>query len=173
MIHLTEARKNADVKDWLKSYRTTTRNLENHIRHFERIRGAINRYDSSFGRATKATQTWGGAKTRRTSFTDDRADAILDLIEAEASASKGDYDGNFDWLFDDMAELASSGRAVLAAINSVGNAYHKDCLFRRYVSGDKWEKIAIDMSVSVDTVYKWHGAALEEIKRKGVYKHGE
>lgn len=171
---LTEPRKNQDVRLWLKGYRSNMRNLDNHIKTYERYRAKVDRYETAFSRATKCTQTWGAKLTgKQRNFTNSTADAVLEMIEASAAAARGEYDGFFDWLVDDLSALASSGREVLAAINSLSNADHKDTLFRRYIAGDAWEKISLDMCVSLDTVYKWHGHALEELKQKGVYQHSE
>ena len=171
---MTEPRKNQDVRLWLKRYRSDMRNLDNHIKVYERYRAKVDRFDAAFSRATKCTQTWGtGITGKRRNFTDSTADDVLEMIEQAASASRGDYDGLFDWLIDDLASLAASGREVLAAINGLSHPDHKDALFRRYINGDPWEKIALDMGVSVDSVYKWHGHALDELKQKGVYQHSE
>ena len=166
---MTEPRKNQDVRLWLKGYRSNMRNLDNHIKVYERYRAKVDRYEAAFSRATSATQKWGtGIKGNQRNFSDKTADAVLEMIEASATASRGDYDGLFDWLVEDLSALASSGREVLAAINNLSHADHKDALFRRYIVGDAWEKIALDMGVSVESVYKWHGHALDELKEKGV-----
>lgn len=170
---MEQTRNNADIRDWLRGYRSTARNLENHIKQYERVRLKMDRYDKAFSKATNATQNWSGIFPQKRWYCDERADAILELIEAKAAAGRDDFNSYFDWLMDDLAALAASGREILAAISSLDNADHKDALFRRYICGDTWEKISLDMSVSVDTVYKWHGHALEELKQKGVHQHSK
>ena len=48
------------------------------------------------------------------------------------------------------------------AFNRIGNVSDKD----QYVNGEKWEKIAVELSFSIAQVYRIHGAALLDFAEK-------
>ena len=55
------------------------------------------------------------------------------------------------------------------AFNRIGNVSDKDqqnILIARYVNGEKWEKIAVELSFSIAQVYRIHGAALLDFAEK-------
>lgn len=55
------------------------------------------------------------------------------------------------------------------AFNRIGNVSDKDqqnILIARYVNGEKWEKIAVDLNFSIAQVYRIHGAALLDFAEK-------
>lgn len=55
------------------------------------------------------------------------------------------------------------------AFNRIGNVSDKDqqnILIARYVNGEKWEKITVELSFSIAQVYRIHGAALLDFAEK-------
>lgn len=55
------------------------------------------------------------------------------------------------------------------AFNRIGNVSDKDqqnILIARYVNGEKWERIAVDLNFSIAQVYRIHGAALLDFVEK-------
>lgn len=55
------------------------------------------------------------------------------------------------------------------ALNRISNVSDKDqqnILIARYVSGEKWERIAVDLNFSIAQVYRIHGAALLDFAEK-------
>ena len=49
---------------------------------------------------------------------------------------------------------------VKAAINTVPSEKYRELLERRYIYGQKWEQIAIDMNYSCRNIWYMHGKAL-------------
>lgn len=56
-------------------------------------------------------------------------------------------------------------KRIVREIEAVPNEQQRDILFRRYVLFDKWERIAVDMDVSIRYVYMLHGKALKAFEK--------
>lgn len=54
---------------------------------------------------------------------------------------------------------------ITAVIDKVPDSLYVDILYRRYVHGQTWEKIAEEMNYAIRHVYRLHGQALREVSR--------
>lgn len=61
---------------------------------------------------------------------------------------------------DEIDELLIVKSEVKAAINTVPNEKYRELLERRYIRGQKWEQIAVDMNYDYSWVLRLHGKAL-------------
>lgn len=55
---------------------------------------------------------------------------------------------------------------ILKAIYCLRNCTYRIVLIKRYINFDGWNKIADDMSYSTAQIYRLHGYALQEMRRK-------
>jgi DNA-directed RNA polymerase specialized sigma subunit len=62
-----------------------------------------------------------------------------------------------------IAQSAGLYMQILQAIESVEDVTLQNLLHRRYIDGEKWEEIAVDMHYSYMHVCRLHGQALEKI----------
>ena len=65
----------------------------------------------------------------------------------------------------EMSALLDAKDRIVKQIESLKKEKHKDVLFKRYVMFERWEKIAVDMDITVRYVYKLHGSALKEFEK--------
>lgn len=63
-----------------------------------------------------------------------------------------------------IAQSAGLYMQILQAIESVEDVTLQNLLHRRYIDGEKWEEIAVDMHYSWQWVHKLHKRALNVIK---------
>lgn len=56
-------------------------------------------------------------------------------------------------------------REIRAVIEQVENKDYKQLLHRRYIEGNTWEQIAVDMHYSYRGITKMHGRALPEVDK--------
>jgi DNA-directed RNA polymerase specialized sigma24 family protein len=68
-------------------------------------------------------------------------------------------------LYKYKAEAETALREILAAIDSLKDERQKEVLTRRYINGDAFNKICVDMSYSDTQVFVQHGRALLEVNR--------
>ena len=68
-------------------------------------------------------------------------------------------------LYKYKAEAETALREILAAIDSLKDERQKEVLTRRYINGDEFNKICVDMSYSDTQVFVQHGRALLEVNR--------
>ena len=68
-----------------------------------------------------------------------------------------DYAEDVDKL---MREMIAARQRVEVLIASVPDAVQREVLTRRYIIGQRWESIAIDMDYEVRHIYRLHGNAL-------------
>ena len=61
------------------------------------------------------------------------------------------------------ADAVTALREILAAIDSLKDERQKEVLTRRYINGDEFNKICVDMSYSDTRVFVLHGRALIEV----------
>jgi hypothetical protein len=54
---------------------------------------------------------------------------------------------------------------IIDLIDSVPSAVYRDILFRRYISCEKWETIALGMNYSTMQIWRLHGKALLCVQR--------
>ena len=65
-----------------------------------------------------------------------------------------------------IAELVDLKGDALNRISNVSDKDQQNILIARYVSGEKWERIAVDLNFSIAQVYRIHGAALLDFAEK-------
>lgn len=63
----------------------------------------------------------------------------------------------------DIDRLQAIKRRVQDAIKTVPNAKQRAVLTRRYINGQTWERIAVDLGISYQWVCELHGRALQNI----------
>ena len=68
-------------------------------------------------------------------------------------------------LYQYKAEAETALREILAAIDSLKDERQKEVLTRRYINGDKFNKICVDMHYEKTLVFVLHGRALIEIRK--------
>ena len=68
-------------------------------------------------------------------------------------------------LYQYKEEAETALREILAAINSLKDERQKEVLTRRYINGDAFNKICVDMNYSDTQVFVQHGRALLEVNR--------
>lgn len=162
------------AKMYLVEFRVIEKNLNAHISKFNLYTSNLDKLEEAFDRATRATSRLTAVRISGTPNHDGMANAVLDMIRAEKAISehRGEYDGTFDWLIDDMSRLAKAGRERLEVINGIQGECctpaetFRFLMFLRYVCGFRWEKIAQIMDYSIDNIFKLHGRALAQINAK-------
>ena len=73
-----------------------------------------------------------------------------------------DYAEDVDKL---MQEMIAARQRVEMLIASVPDAVQREVLTRRYIIGQRWESIAIDMDYEVRHIYRLHGNALSVLSK--------
>ena len=63
-------------------------------------------------------------------------------------------------------ELVTMKKEAFSMISKVPDLDQQNVLVARYVSGEKWERIAVDLNFSIAQVYRIHGAALLDFAEK-------
>ena len=61
-------------------------------------------------------------------------------------------------------ELIIIREEIVKTIEQVQDERLRAILMKRYINGDKWEQIAVDMSIDLRFIYRLHGRALQKIK---------
>ena len=68
-------------------------------------------------------------------------------------------------LYIEKAKAAEALREILAAIDTLKDERQREVLTRRYVNGDEFNKICVDMNYSETQVFVQHGRALIEVNK--------
>lgn len=63
-------------------------------------------------------------------------------------------------------ELVQQKADAISRIRNISDHDQQNILIARYVEGDKWERIAVDLNFSIAQVYRIHGAALLDFAEK-------
>lgn len=66
-------------------------------------------------------------------------------------------------LDDEISRLEDERLEIIASIDSTGDRRYIEVLYRRYVDGQAFDKIAKAMHYHIGTVYKLHSSALEKM----------
>ena len=64
----------------------------------------------------------------------------------------------------DMEELIELKHEIMAVIKRVDNPEYQTLLEKRYLCSLRWEEIAVDMGYSIESVYRVHRAALNQVR---------
>ena len=54
---------------------------------------------------------------------------------------------------------------IIATLGELKNAKHQQLLHAKYITGETWEHIAVDMDITWRYCYMLHGAALVELEK--------
>ncbi len=73
-----------------------------------------------------------------------------------------DLENEIDRLIDDYIGLKHK---VIGQLHDLNDTNQIKILYKRYVLGEKFEQIAVDMNFSIRNVYKIHGHALQEFQK--------
>jgi DNA-binding transcriptional MerR regulator len=68
-------------------------------------------------------------------------------------------------LYQYKAKAETALREILAAIDSLKDERQKEVLTRRYINGDEFNKICVDMHYEKTLIFVIHGRALIEIRK--------
>jgi DNA-directed RNA polymerase specialized sigma24 family protein len=68
-------------------------------------------------------------------------------------------------LYAEKEKAQDALREILSAIDALMDERQKEIITRRYINGDEFNKISVDMSYSEPTVYVLHGRALVEVNK--------
>ena len=102
-------------------------------------------------RATKITPTLsdmpkGGQQENKTETT------VEKMMQIDAEINR------------EIDELVKIKAEVKSAISSVPNSTYREVLERRYIRGQKWEQIAVEMNYNYRYTLKLHGFALQMVE---------
>ena len=73
-----------------------------------------------------------------------------------------DLENDINRLF---AEYIDMKHRVIGQLHDLNNADQIKILYKRYVLGEKFERIAVDLNFSIRNVYKIHGYGLQEFQK--------
>ena len=65
----------------------------------------------------------------------------------------------------DIASLVELKREIVTVVRSLHSVEHQTIIEKRYLCGDSWAQIAVDLGYSIQHIYRMHDAALDEIDR--------
>ncbi len=68
-------------------------------------------------------------------------------------------------IVEEVDELLEKQHRITREIEQIPNNRQRDILFRRYVLFQKWERIAVDLDVTVRYVYQVHGDAMKSFAK--------
>jgi DNA repair exonuclease SbcCD ATPase subunit len=129
-----------EKKEWLNRYKSICRRILNKGEELENYRSM----------ATKITQAWSDMPKAQSN--ENRIEVITEkIIEVESQIN------------DELDELQSVRTEIENAINQIPNETYQELLERRYIQGQRWERIAIEMMYDYRYVLKLHGKALQTL----------
>lgn len=141
---MTEKELCQKVKDYFSQIQKTDRLIQ-------RLTDTVNTLRSSL---TSQNYELKPDKVQTSSAKDTLGETIVKIVALE-----DDINARIDELVDLKGD----------ALNRISNVSDKDqqnILIARYVSGEKWERIAVDLNFSIAQVYRIHGAALLDFAEK-------
>lgn len=129
------------AKEFLKQYLDADRAINAKLEQIRRLREL----------ATKTTQTLQRDKVQ--SSNENKTEKII----AKIVDLENEVDAEIDRLVDIKAQ-------VEAVIRQVPDATQRILLERRYIIGETWEQIAVDLHYSYMQICRIHGKALQKVK---------
>lgn len=124
----------------------------------QRINCKIEQVSSLHALATKATTTISDMPGSATRNVHRMEDIIVKIMEMEE-----DINAEIDMLVDLKAE-------IMEVIKSIDNLEYQTILELRYLCFKPWEQIALDLSYSINNVFKMHKKSIEELERSRAYR---
>jgi chromosome segregation ATPase len=129
-----------DKKHWLSRYQSINRQVKSKLDEIERLRSLETKITPTLSDMPK-----GGGVSNKIEFVTER----IDEIERQMS--------------DELKDLVDTRAEIEAAIQGIDAAVYRELLERRYIYGEHWEQIAVDMSYDYRWVLRLHGKALERL----------
>ena len=131
------------VKEWLSRGKMLDIEINNLLREQQK----------AFDEATQMTAKYENEKVK----------SSKENVTEDRYIKYAEYEKEIDERID---KLYKAKRQILRAIYCVRDCTYRTLLIKRYINFDAWEKIAEDMSYSTAQIYRLHGYALQEMRRK-------
>jgi DNA-directed RNA polymerase specialized sigma subunit len=131
-------------KEFLQQYQDANHQINAKLDQIHRLREL----------ATKTTQSLIPDRVQ-SSAAQDKVSVIVGKIV--------DMEHEVDLQIDHLQEIKHK---IEAAIRTVPNAKQRAVLTRRYINGQTWEQIAVDLNISYQWVCELHGRALQKISEQ-------
>lgn len=130
-------------KEYLQQYRQAAERARSALEHLEELQSMATRITPQYGGEGGGQHQSGDAKL---------ANAVDKIIEAKNRVS------------DELEMLEATEREVIHTINEVKDQTLCTLLYKRYVNGKTFERIAVEMNYSWRQTIRLHGAALMAVK---------
>ena len=132
---------NQEKKQWLRSYQSVYRRIKIKREDIERLRSLETKITPTISDMPK-----GNNQSNK-----------IELITEKIADIE-------DHISDEMKELDETRSEIEEAIREVPNEIYQEILERRYINGQHWELIAVEMNYDYRWILRLHGKALEMIK---------
>lgn len=154
-------------KAYMWGYRAIVNRVESLIRERERLERGLDRVDSAWQRATRATSRMTATRISGTGDHDSMANAVLDIIRYKGDAASSAASlGKLGERINREIDAAADALAVrLSMIDRLSDERYKAVMVMRYVEGMDWERVCHALHYESRWVFVLHGKALEEIRR--------
>jgi DNA-directed RNA polymerase specialized sigma24 family protein len=129
-----------DKKHWLSRYQSINRQVKSKLDEIERLRSLETKITPTLSDMPK------GGSSNKIEIVTER----IDEIERQMS--------------DELKNLVDTRAEIEAAIQAIPETHYRELLERRYIYGERWEQIAVDMNYNYRTVFKVHGYALGKLQ---------
>ena len=136
-----------DKKRWLGRYKSIKRRIASKLDERERLRSLETKITPTLSDMPK-----GGESSNKIEIMTERIDEIEQQISEE------------------LQSLANTRAEIEMAIQGVDKETYRELLERRYIAGERWEEISVDMSYDYRWVLRLHGKALSKIEVKEATK---
>lgn len=133
-----------DKKHWLSRYQSINRQVKSKLDEIERLRSLETKITPTLSDMPKS----GGINNKIELVTE-----RIDEIEQQMS--------------DELKMLVDTRAEIEAAIQEIDEAVYRELLERRYIYGERWEQIAVDMIYDYRTVFKVLYRALDKLQIPG------
>ena len=129
-----------EKKHWLSRYQSINRQVKSKLDEIERLRSLETKITPTLSDMPK-----GGGSSNKIELVTER----IDEIEQQMS--------------DELKNLVDTRAEIEAVIQQVESEPYREVLERRYIHGEHWEQIAVNMNYDYRWVLRLHGKALAEI----------
>ena len=133
---------------------TTKEYLSQAHRIDQRINSKLEQIKSLRSLAEKATSTLSGMPKSDTPNTSRMEEVIVKMIDLEEEINA------------DIATLVDLKREISTVIKQVDNLEHQTLLEQRYLCFMRWEDIAVQMTYSMQHLFRHHNDALKAVEAK-------
>ena len=130
-----------ECKDYLKQYRDASRRVAAAEEHREELRAMATRITPNYSSEGGGTHQSG----------DKLGAAVARIIDAEAKVAA------------EIELMIATKKDIENTINAVTDERLHNILYRRYICGNKWEQIAVDMNIEYRWLLRLHGRALQMV----------